>query len=232
MTGQSQVQGSPAQAIETSVQVALRIRPIVTDAKNNKVRQRNETEVLSLVERFERSPTPSGYPGSVNNYDQPQQIAVVPLQRYFTFDHVFGTGATQDEVYQGSVKRMVDRFMDGYNVTIMAYGQTSSGKTYTMGTAAQSSECRGSPTDGIIPRAMAQLFHAAKKPPLVYPGYKVPALKTVFKISFVEVYNEDLIDLLVKGDFRPPVTIREDAKGNIYWTGVQEIVVSSVEEVM
>jgi len=72
----------------------------------------------------------------------------------------------------------------------------------------------------------------AKRTPLVYPGYRIPPSKTTFRVSFVEIYNEDLIDLLVKGDFRPPVTIREDAKGNIFWTGVQEIVVSSVEEVI
>ncbi|KAF9190774.1 hypothetical protein BGZ50_009825 [Haplosporangium sp. Z 11] len=122
--------------------------------------------------------------------------------------------------------------MTRYNVTIMAYGQTSSGKTYTMGTGAPSSEDRGSASEGIIPRAMGQLFWEAKRPPPVYPGYKMPPLKTTFRVSFVEIYNEDLIDLLVKGDFRPPVTIREDSKGHIFWTGVQEIVVTSVEEVI
>ncbi|KAF9999255.1 hypothetical protein BGZ65_005359, partial [Modicella reniformis] len=114
----------------------------------------------------------------------------------------------------------------------MAYGQTSSGKTYTMGTASISSEDRGNPTEGIIPRAVAQLFHDARRPPPVYPGYRIPLLKTTFRVSFVELYNEDLIDLLARGEFRPPVTIREDTKGNIYWTGVQEIVVTSVEEVV
>ncbi|KAK3827646.1 MAG: P-loop containing nucleoside triphosphate hydrolase protein, partial [Benniella sp.] len=152
-------------------------------------------------------------------------------QKHFTFDHVFGTSATQEEVYMGCVKRMVDRFMEGYNVTIMAYGQTSSGKTYTMGTAASASD-GASPNDGIIPRAMAQLFYEAKKPPPLYPGYRIPPLKTTFRVSFVELYNEDLIDLLAKGDYRPQVTIREDTKGTIYWTGVQEIVVTSVEEVI
>ncbi|KAG0204908.1 hypothetical protein BGX28_003287 [Mortierella sp. GBA30] len=234
MTGQSQALGPPAQAIETSVQVALRIRPIVTDAKNRH-RPRSETEVLSLIERSPTpslSPTVSGAGAAQQQHDQPQQVVVVPLQRHFTFDHIFGTGASQDDVYQGSVKRMVEKFMEGYNVTIMAYGQTSSGKTYTMGTAAPSSEDRGSPSEGIIPRAMNQLFQEAKRPPPVYPGYRMPPLKTTFRVSFVEIYNEDLIDLLAKGDYRPPVTIREDAKGNIYWTGVQEIVVTSVEEVI
>ncbi|KAF9903165.1 hypothetical protein EC991_004111 [Linnemannia zychae] len=230
MTAPSQAPGATAHALETSVQVALRIRPLVTDVRSlNRGRLRPETEVLSLIER---SATPSSNSGSSTPQDAPQQVVVVPLQRHFTFDHIFGTEAAQEEIYQGCVKRMVDKFMEGYNVTIMAYGQTSSGKTYTMGTGAPSAEDRGSTSEGIIPRAMSQLFQEARKPPPVYPGYRVPPLKTAFRVSFVEIYNEDLIDLLVKGEFRPPVSIREDAKGNIYWTGVQEIVVSSVEEVI
>ncbi|KAG0272530.1 hypothetical protein BGZ95_011709, partial [Linnemannia exigua] len=230
MTAPSQAPGATAHALETSVQVALRIRPLVTDVRSlNRGRQRPETEVLSLIER---SATPSSVSGSSTPQEAPQQVVVVPLQRHFTFDHIFGTDAAQEEIYLGCVKRMVDKFMEGYNVTIMAYGQTSSGKTYTMGTGAPSAEDRGSITEGIIPRAMSQLFQEARRPPAVYPGYRVPALKTTFRVSFVEIYNEELIDLLVKGDFRPPVSIREDAKGNIYWTGVQEIVVSSVEEVI
>ncbi|KAG0345750.1 hypothetical protein BG004_003181, partial [Podila humilis] len=228
-----------AQPIETSVQVALRIRPIVTDPKNvSRGRSKAETEVLSLIERsssyaYSTSTESSASSPTPGQHDIPQQVVVVPLQRAFTFDQVFGTHSTQEEVYHGSVKRMVDRFMEGYNVTIMAYGQTSSGKTYTMGTGAPSSEDRGSPSEGIIPRAMHQLFQEAKRQPVQnYPGFKVPGLKTTFRVSFVEIYNEDLIDLLVKGDFRPPVSIREDTKGNIFWTGVQEIVVSSVEEVI
>ncbi|KAF9547524.1 hypothetical protein EC957_008361 [Mortierella hygrophila] len=229
MTAPSQAPGATAHALETSVQVALRIRPLVTDVRSLSRRVRPETEVLSLIER---SATPSSVSGSSTPIEPPQQVVVVPLQRHFTFDHIFGTDAAQEEIYRGCVKRMVDKFMEGYNVTIMAYGQTSSGKTYTMGTGAPSAEDRGSTSEGIIPRAMSQLFYEARRPPPVYPGFKVPALKTTFRVSFVEIYNEDLIDLLVKGDFRPPVSIREDAKGHIYWTGVQEIVVSSVEEVI
>ncbi|KAF9919665.1 hypothetical protein FBU30_010681 [Linnemannia zychae] len=230
MAAPSQAPGATAHAIETSVQVALRIRPLVTDIRShNRGRLRPETEVLSLIER---SATPSSISGSSTPQDVHQQVVVVPLQRHFAFDHIFGTDATQEEIYRGCVKRMVDKFMEGYNVTIMAYGQTSSGKTYTMGTGAPSAEDRGSTSEGIIPRAMSQLFQEAKRPPPIYPGFRVPPLKTTFRVSFVEIYNEELIDLLVRGDFRPPVSIREDAKGNIYWTGVQEIVVSSVEEVI
>lgn len=80
---------------------------------------------------------------------------------------------------------------------------------------------------GIVPRAMASLFEKIKS-----DQYKTS--KFTIKVSFIEIHNEDLIDLLGQGDEdeRPPVTIREDAKGNIYWTGLQEVKVNSVEEVI
>jgi hypothetical protein len=53
-------------------------------------------------------------------------------------------------------------------------------------------------------------------------------------VSFVEIYNEELIDLLnpAPPHERPPATIREDTKGHIHWTGVKEVAVNSAEEVL
>jgi len=69
----------------------------------------------------------------------------------FNFDSVFHSGATQGEVY-ASVKHVVLGVMEGYNATLLAYGQTSSGKTHTM---------MGKPSqEGVIPRAVAELFDA------------------------------------------------------------------------
>ncbi|RIB11145.1 P-loop containing nucleoside triphosphate hydrolase protein, partial [Gigaspora rosea] len=80
---------------------------------------------------------------------------------------------------------------------------------------------------GIIPRSMATLFSCINS-----AQYK--NRKFTMKVSFVEIYNEDLIDLLAEGDdeCKPQVLIREDSKGNIIWSGLQEIKVGSVEEVM
>lgn len=80
---------------------------------------------------------------------------------------------------------------------------------------------------GIIPRAMQTLFSSMNS-----AHYK--SRKFSLKVSFIEIYNEDLIDLLGEsfGDSRPQVTIREDTKGNIIWNGLQEMRVNSVDEVM
>ncbi|CAG8558581.1 15910_t:CDS:2, partial [Racocetra fulgida] len=139
----------------------------------------------------------------------PNQVTVLGEKKQtFTFDHVFGPDSTQKDIYDRCIK---------------TYGQTSSGKTHTMGTADSSS----SPPDsrGIIPRSLATLFSYINS-----AQYK--NRKFTMKVSFVEIYNEDLIDLLAEGDdeCKPQVLIREDSKGNIIWSGLQEIKVCTVEE--
>ena len=58
--------------------------------------------------------------------------------------------------------------------------------------------------------------------------------KYTVKVSFIEIYNEDLYDLLNSAPIEelPPITIREDTKGRIYWTGVKEVPVHSAEDVL
>ncbi|RHZ77393.1 hypothetical protein Glove_180g75 [Diversispora epigaea] len=191
----------------TSVKVVLRIRPLTAE------------DLKKLPSRFQKNIL------SLSSFS-PNQVTVQAEKKLnFTFDHVFGTETLQKEIYDHSIKNVVDKFLEGFNVTILAYGQTSSGKTHTMGT----SDNLSLPTEsrGIIPRSIETLFTYINS-----AQYK--NRKYVMKVSFVEIYNEDLIDLLAEGDeeSRPQVTIREGAKGNIIWSGLQEIKVNSVEEVM
>ncbi|RIB24787.1 P-loop containing nucleoside triphosphate hydrolase protein [Gigaspora rosea] len=191
----------------TSVQVALRIKPLTQD------------DLTNLPARFQRQII------SVSPYNQNQVVVEQEKRQIFQFDHVFSPETTQQEVYERAIENMITKFLEGYNVTILAYGQTSSGKTHTMGTA----DDRSIPPEskGIIPRTMAALFS------LVTSGqYK--SHKFSIKVSFIEIHNEDLIDLLGEGneEERPPVMIREDSRGNIYWTGLQELKVTNVDEVM
>ena len=115
--------------------------------------------------------------------------------------------------------------MIGYNVTILAYGQTSSGKTHTMGTA--DGPLVPIESKGIIPRAMSTLFSSIN-------SVNYANRKHSLKVSFIEIYNEELIDLLGNevGENKPQVTIREDSKGNILWSGLNELQVNSVNDVM
>ena len=95
----------------------------------------------------------------------------------FTFDRVFGPESQNQEVFE-EISQLVQSALDGYNVCIFCYGQTGSGKTHTM-----SSE------DGMIPRATHQIYETATN--LQEKGWTY-----TMEGSFVEVYNEEIHDLL------------------------------------
>ncbi|KAL9105144.1 MAG: hypothetical protein Q9187_008810, partial [Circinaria calcarea] len=99
----------------------------------------------------------------------------------FTFDHIFHSKSQNADVYE-EISQFIQSALDGYNVCIFCYGQTGAGKTYTM-----SSE------DGMIPRAVHQIYDTAQA--LEEKGWKYS-----IKGSFIEVYNENINDLLGKAD--------------------------------
>lgn len=150
----------------------------------------------------------------------------------FTFDRVIGPDEGQSAVYD-ETRPLVDAFLAGMNVTVLAYGQTSSGKSYTMGTdrtiEVMQEEEWAEDRLGITPRAVAEIFDRIKEIREESKG----ATTFKIKLSYVELYNEDLIDLLA-GDreARPTVQIREDVKGKIIWSGLREVPVTSAIEVM
>lgn len=78
--------------------------------------------------------------------------------KVFSFDAVFDTDSTQVDIYNETARPIVDKVLQGYNGTIFAYGQTGTGKTYTMSGAKTSPQLRG-----IIPNTFAHIFeHIAK----------------------------------------------------------------------
>merc|ERR1719387_1951125 len=99
-----------------------------------------------------------------------------------TYDQIFGPTATNAEVYSGTAAPLVKAALAGNNVTVLAYGVTSSGKTHTM---------VGPELDGVIPRFAADLFAAIRE----------AGGEAVVHATFLEVYNRQLFDLLrVRGE--------------------------------
>ena len=99
----------------------------------------------------------------------------------FSFDRVFGPNSVNSEVFN-EISQLVQSALDGYNVCIFCYGQTGSGKTHTM-----------SSLDGMIPRAVHQIYDTARTLEEKGWTYRMEG-------SFVEVYNENLNDLLGKAE--------------------------------
>lgn len=95
----------------------------------------------------------------------------------FSFDRVFGPESNNQEVFE-EISQLVQSALDGYNVCIFCYGQTGAGKTHTMSSA-----------DGMIPRATHQIYETATN--LQDKGWTY-----AMEGSFVEVYNEEIHDLL------------------------------------
>ncbi|XP_044776342.1 kinesin-like protein KIF27 isoform X3 [Neomonachus schauinslandi] len=149
-----------------------------------------------------------------------QQI-IIGRDRVFTFDFVFGKNSTQDEVYNTCIKPLVLSLIEGYNATVFAYGQTGSGKTYTIGGGHVASVVEGQ--KGIIPRAIQEIFQNISEN---------PSIDFSIKVSYIEVYKEDLRDLLELETSIKDLHIREDEKGNTVIVGAKECQVESADEVM
>ncbi|XP_024900403.1 kinesin-like protein KIF21B isoform X4 [Pteropus alecto] len=152
----------------------------------------------------------------------------------FTYDFVFDLDTWQEQVYATCVSKLIEGCFEGYNATVLAYGQTGAGKTYTMGSGFDVATAQEE--QGIIPRAIAHLFggiaerkQRAQEQGVAGPEFKVSA-------QFLELYNEEILDLF--DSTRDPdarhrrsnIKIHEDANGGIYTAGVTSRLVSSQEE--
>ncbi|XP_044876638.1 kinesin-like protein KIF27 isoform X2 [Mauremys mutica] len=149
------------------------------------------------------------------------QQVIIGKDRVFTFDFVFGKNSTQDEVYTTCIKPLVVSLIEGYNATVFAYGQTGSGKTYTIGGGHIASVAEDE--KGIIPRAIQELFQNVSENHNI--DFSV-------KVSYIEVYKEELRDLLELETSMKDLHIREDEKGNTVIVGAKDCQVESVDEVM
>uniref|UniRef100_G3TH57 Kinesin family member 21B n=1 Tax=Loxodonta africana TaxID=9785 RepID=G3TH57_LOXAF len=153
----------------------------------------------------------------------------------FTYDFVFDLDTWQEQIYSTCVNKLIEGCFEGYNATVLAYGQTGAGKTYTMGTGFDMATSEDE--QGIIPRAISHLFtgiaerkRRAQEQGVAGPEFKVSA-------QFLELYNEEILDLF--DSTRDPdarhrrsnIKIHEDANGGIYTTGVTSRLISSQEEV-
>ncbi|KAI5306104.1 kinesin-like protein Klp5 [Ascosphaera pollenicola] len=132
----------------------------------------------------------------------------------FMFDRVFDENTSQQDVYEATTRGLLDNVLDGYNATIFAYGATGCGKTHTItGTQQQ---------PGIIFLAMQELFERMEE----QEGEKI----TDLSLSYLEIYNETIRDLLVPG--KANLNLREDANQSVSVAGLSTHHPKSIQEVM
>lgn len=132
----------------------------------------------------------------------------------FTFDYVFSQDNSQLDIYKCCAKNVVDSLLKGFNCTIFAYGQTGTGKTYTM---EGSDDFEGI---GIIPRTFEQIFD--------HINSNKSHQQFLIRCSMLELYNEELKDSLAGK--KEKLEIHEDAKNGFYVKGLSQVTVTSSQE--
>uniref|UniRef100_A0A8C5NBY3 Kinesin-like protein n=1 Tax=Gouania willdenowi TaxID=441366 RepID=A0A8C5NBY3_GOUWI len=134
----------------------------------------------------------------------------------FTFDTVFGPESKQLDVYNLTARPIIDSVLEGYNGTIFAYGQTGTGKTYTMEGVRAVPEQRG-----IIPNSFAHVFgHIAKAE---------GDTRFLVRVSYLEIYNEEVRDLLGK-DQMQRLEVKERPDVGVYIKDLSGYVVNNADD--
>ncbi|KAJ6413982.1 hypothetical protein OIU84_006733 [Salix udensis] len=145
-----------------------------------------------------------------------QIISSDSSKKQFKFDHVFEPEDNQEAVF-AQTKPIVASVLDGYNVCIFAYGQTGTGKTFTM---------EGSPENrGVNYRTLDELFRLSQE--------RSGIMRYALFVSMMEVYNEKIRDLLIESSNQPPkkLEIKQTAEGTQEVPGLVETRVAGTEDV-
>ncbi|KAJ4772770.1 Kinesin-like protein KIN-5A [Rhynchospora pubera] len=161
-----------------------------------------------------------------------QIIANKQIDKLFNFDKVFGLASRQKDLFDQSISPIVHEVLEGYNCTIFAYGQTGTGKTYTMeGGGSRKIKNGDLPSDaGVIPRAVKQIFDILEAQCAEYS----------MKVTFLELYNEEITDLLAPEEpkfttpddkTKKPIALMEDGKGGVFVRGLEEEIVYTANEI-
>ncbi|XP_073118814.1 kinesin-like protein KIN-12C isoform X2 [Henckelia pumila] len=187
-----------------NVQVLIRIRPL------------NNNEIVS-----------QGYGRCVRQESSQSVVWIGHPETRFTFDHIACESTSQEKLFRVVGLPMVDNCMSGYNSCMFAYGQTGSGKTYTMMGETDKMNEKLSSDRGITYRIFEYLFTRITKEE---EDRKSERLTYSCKCSFLEIYNEQITDLLEP--LSTNLQLREDSKKGVYVENLTEHSVRTANEVL
>eukprot|EP00192_Tetraselmis_astigmatica_P007551 CAMPEP_0117661078 /NCGR_PEP_ID=MMETSP0804-20121206/7350_1 /TAXON_ID=1074897 /ORGANISM="Tetraselmis astigmatica, Strain CCMP880" /LENGTH=787 /DNA_ID=CAMNT_0005467931 /DNA_START=277 /DNA_END=2640 /DNA_ORIENTATION=+ len=158
-----------------------------------------------------------------NERELPEVSLVHSFQsRSFPFDKVYGEGAAPgSELFDDCVAPLMDGLFEGFNATILAYGQTGAGKTFTIGTQPQAAKANKS---AVIPRLTTLLFEKAAN--FADDG----GSSVTVTVSFIELYQNSIYDLLADNRKQSSVSVR-DHGSRVVPEGQREVPVTCAAEV-
>lgn len=182
-----------------NVRVVVRCRPLNEKEKNMKCPMAVKCDEVRGSVTVNQSESRSG--------DQP---------KVFTFDRVFGPESKQTDVYNDTARSIVESVLEGYNGTVFAYGQTGTGKTFTMEGIRTEPNLRG-----IIPNSFAHIFGYISK----LDG----ETRFLVRVSYLEIYNESVRDLLGK-DQTANLEVKERPDVGVYVKDLSAYVVNNADD--
>ncbi|CAD8111477.1 unnamed protein product [Paramecium sonneborni] len=177
-------------------------------------------KVIVRMRPFNQREKENGSKPCVTVYEDTNSIELRNSQdnevKNFTYDYVFGAETPQLQIYQKTAFNLVESVADGYNGTIFAYGQTGCGKTFTM---------IGDPMNesmkGIIPRTFDQIIN-------IINNNSDSNKKFLLRCSYIEIYNEEIHDLLSK-DVKQKYELKEGQQG-VFIKDLNIVVVKTTQE--
>jgi|LauGreDrversion4_2_1035121.scaffolds.fasta_scaffold111848_2 kinesin family protein 18/19 len=189
--------------------VAVRVRPL-----NGRERDNKDYDILNIQDKLVVVMDKIELECSEKD-TKPDVLHRSKELRYF-FDRIFPKNVQTLEVYENTCAHLVPSVVEGYNACVFAYGTTGSGKTFTMTGNINS--------PGIMVLILQDLFKTILD--------KRTEKEFSIKMSYVEIYNEVIFDLLIPNGRETYLDLREDPeKGNVI-SGVTEFVVKEPKEVM
>ncbi|EGW31686.1 uncharacterized protein SPAPADRAFT_155200 [Spathaspora passalidarum NRRL Y-27907] len=237
---------------QSSITVSVRVRPFTTAESNNLIHYEESNVFLGAGSYSTANNTSNGNSNPLKRgilsaplgirkivdvvddkmliFDPPETNPLVKMQRSafpnkfngrirehrFVFDKLFDTDATQNDVYNDTTRPLLNSILDGYNATVFAYGATGCGKTHTIS---------GTPSDpGVIFLTMKELFQRIEE----LKDTKIIELT----LSYLEIYNETIRDLLNPQTEFKKLIIREDENSKISVSNLSCHTPTTVEEVM
>lgn len=189
-----------SEIVTQCVQVVVRCRPM-----DDKEKSRNYSRVVEAC--------PSRGVVEIRN---PREDPSRDNTKVFTFDAVYDYHSSQQDMYEETVRPLVSSVLDGFNGTIFAYGQTGTGKTYTMEGIKGDTERRG-----IIPRSFEHIFsHIGRSENMQY----------LVRASYLEIYQEEIRDLL-QSDQCLRFELKEKPESGVFVKDLSSVICKSASEI-
>ena len=179
-----------------SIKIAVRLRPLLIPYEDEEIWAVNETDNCIYTVQSSASSQSDISESSLNSMkerDIRRRYAETLGHQSISFDHVYGPDSRTADIYQVNGRPIIQSVLNGYHGSIFMYGQTTSGKTYTM---------IGTPElPGVLPCAIKHIFQSIESDR--ENEYNV-------WVSYLEIYNEQINDLLVPGSNN--LQVKEDPK--------------------